>query len=131
MTKFKGPYALKILCWLLIIGSCCLELCFLLLILSNDVETNPGPKPMSGICRLCLSENVVEKPCYLLIFFITNYSRAIGSTFMPYELGTFLVACTRLHKSPCRSVCRSVGPSVCRSVGRSVPLCFFLHFLAF
>ena len=40
----------------------------------------------------------------------------------------FLVACTRLYKSPCPSVDRSVGLSVGPSVRRSVTLCFFYIF---
>ena len=48
---------------------------------------------------------------------------------------SFLVACTRLYKSLCRSVGWSVGRSVGRLVGwlvgRSVPLCFFCVFRLF
>ena len=44
-----------------------------------------------------------------------------------YYFSLFLVACTRLYKSLCRSVGRSVGPSV----GRSVTLYFFCVFEQF
>ena len=55
---------------------------FLLLVLSNDVETNPGPTPISGICRLCESTSVVQKDCLSMKFFIENYPEALGLIFM-------------------------------------------------
>ena len=50
----------------------------LILVLANDVESNPGPSPIAGICRLCISENIVAKDYFKLEFFIANYSSSLG-----------------------------------------------------
>ena len=64
-----------------------------------------------------------------LVSMISFYPSASGSLSIPifphisFFFFGFLVTCTRLYKS----LCRSFG----RSVGKSVPLCFFLAFLGF
>ena len=68
------------------LGSVCLELAFLLLILSNDVETNPGPTAIGGLCRLCGSSSNDEKDCLRLTFFLENYAEAIASCYHHGEL---------------------------------------------
>ena len=67
-----------------------------------------------------------------------HHARFFTSSCLAVKLSfflSFLVACTRLYKSLCRSVgwsvCRLVGLSVGRSVGLSVPLCFFCIFRLF
>ena len=50
----------------------------LILILSNDVEVNPGPTGISKICRLCSSDLEEEKQYLKLTFFIENYHSSLG-----------------------------------------------------
>ena len=50
----------------------------LILILANDIETNPGPTAISMICRLCASELEEEKDCLRLTHFIDNYQSSLG-----------------------------------------------------
>ena len=51
------------------------------LLQSGDVEPNPGPVGLVGVCRGCGTENIEEKECLKVQFFIKNYLSALEMAF--------------------------------------------------
>ena len=56
---------------------------------SGDIEANPGPVGLEGICRGCGSENVEGKECLKVQYFIDNY---LGALEMAFHHGELLVS---------------------------------------
>ena len=53
----------------------------LLLVLANDVESNPGPNAISGVCRLCGSDAVTEQNWFKVEFFTSKYPSSVERIF--------------------------------------------------
>ena len=55
----------------------------LLLILSNDIETNPGPPvtDLNRFCRACKSEKIIEKNWLRVDYFTQNYANELAMAF--------------------------------------------------
>ena len=51
------------------------------LLRSGDIEENPGPVGLDGICRGCGSENIEEKDCLRVKYFVENHMRALEMAF--------------------------------------------------
>jgi hypothetical protein len=58
---------------------------FLTILLAGDIETNPGPSPIKGICRTCGSEAVEETARFSLTRFLNENLTGICNTFTDGE----------------------------------------------
>ena len=61
----------------------------LILLRSGDIEANPGPVGLVGICRGCGSTNIEEKECMKVRYFVENH---LGLLEMAFHHGELLIS---------------------------------------
>ena len=96
----------------------------------NSISPRPfilgtGIQLRSVIRLLCRRRVVIVTGTIIFITVVIVVVIVVVSIVVPWR---FLVACTRLYKSLCRTVCLSVSRSVCLSVGRFVITLFSIAF---